>query len=89
MVCGVVLMKGRSRWMRVSRPPPPPLEMSLSCLSVVYPGIPASFLVGLSLDSWIVAMWMLCSCRTCLSSCILFPKPSMFNCSILMDLNVF
>ena len=54
--------------MRVSKPPPPPLEMSLSCLSVVYPGIPASFLVGLSLDSWIVAMWMLCSCRTCLSS---------------------
>lgn len=65
--------------MRVIKPPPPPLEMSLSCLTAVYPGIPASFLVGLSLDSWMVAMCILCSCRTCLSSCILFPIPSMFS----------
>ena len=74
--------------MRVIRPPPPPLEMCLLCTSDEYPGIPANFRVCLSLDSWMVTMCILCSCRTCLSSCILFPIPSMFTCRSLSVLIV-
>ena len=86
MVCGVVLMKGRSRWMRVINPPPWPL--CLSCLSVVYPGNLGVFFVCLSLVSWMVTMCILCSCRTCFSSCILFPIPSMLICKSLSVLMV-
>ena len=74
--------------MRVIRPPPPPLCMCLSCRSVVYPENSGVFLVCLSLVSWMVTMCILCSCRTCLSSCILFPMPSMFICRSLSVLIV-
>ena len=40
--------------------------------------------VCLSLVSWIKAMCILCWCKVCLSSIILFPMPSMLSCSILI-----
>ena len=43
-VCEVVFVKGRSLWIRVMSPPPPP--RCLSCLSVVYPGNLGVFFCG-------------------------------------------
>lgn len=57
-VCGVVFVKGMSLLTNVMRPPPSPLLRS--SLSVVYPGNFGVFWFGLSLVSWIAAMWMLC-----------------------------
>ena len=82
MVCAVVLVKGRSRCISVTRPPPP--LCCLSCRSVVYPGKRGVVFVCLSLVSWIVAMCILCLCKVCFNSIILFPIPSMFSCRILI-----
>ena len=66
----VVLVKGMSWWISVSRPPPPDLARSFRIWE--YPGNFGAVDLGRSLVSWITAMWMFWLRRSSFISLVLF-----------------